>query len=361
MPKKINRLAVQFAQDGHLSISQKWRSLAMKAFGHEGLIRADALVLNGHCPMLDTDTYRFAPTKWRKYTAWRKLLNPFKWLEFILSLLEFLPWFFHRLPWAMTPLMDSCHKKNPRTWYLLSFLGYLSIFLAALLHLAVQLVLSIIMPILAPARHIIRPSIQLAKANPAVFIVLLGITSAPLGYLAWLILTGKLSLAIGSLVLTSTLAAQIAVVILAGILLWTVLLKFQTVISQFIDIKRKHPKNQQTVVFYPNPEKTWTNTPAIILHRLSPNTEAKKPEEQDVSYKIALILGIEQLFYPAPKKEDKGEAGDADFVEIGFDRYRLVMKDYPSFKDRNPIFKVLAKNPNLASIEALEAGRDLGY
>lgn len=292
MPTRINRLAVQFAQDGHLSFRQKWRSLVMQAFGHEALISSDDLVKNGHCPTLNTDTYRLKSIE-RRHLAWRKLLNPFKWLEFIVSWLEFLPWLIHH--------NISKHLSN-------GLLGYLAVFL----HLMIHSVLAIIRPFLAPARHIIRPSIQLAKSHPLAFNVMLLTTLILAGGISWFLLIGNGLWMMVGITLAGNFAAQLGILALTAILFWTLLLKCHTFFSRLLDIQKNRDVdiNTQTVEVYA--PKASTSNISRLLFGLDPEqTEIIAAEEQGFWHSFALFAGLEEILYPEPTEEAK-----KDFVHF---------------------------------------------
>jgi hypothetical protein len=131
---------------------------------------------------------------------------------------------------------------------------------------------------------------------------------------------------------------------------------------------------------------------AITLHRLSPNTDAKKPEEQNLADKWALFFGMEEIFCPLQPRQVKLEEDTnkleeisffqnvlgkdvekkvllqkrkKDFEEIsffqnrnrnrnglGFEGYRHVMQEYPLPQYRDVIFREHIQFPWL-SVEEL--------
>ncbi len=88
----MNRFSHQFARDGHLTFRKKCRDLVIQIFGHEGLYDEAQIADVGVCPTFGIDIYRLNDWKFANL-AWRKLVNPFKWLEFLITApLELLAW-----------------------------------------------------------------------------------------------------------------------------------------------------------------------------------------------------------------------------------------------------------------------------
>src|SRR5262249_521420 len=94
--RRFNRLSQQLSRDGHLTFGKKYRDLIMQIFGHEALLAQEDTPDIAHCIFFDVDIHRFSAIC-LEHLAWRKLGNPFKWLEFLLTApLEMLSWSLQR-------------------------------------------------------------------------------------------------------------------------------------------------------------------------------------------------------------------------------------------------------------------------
>ena len=302
MTDTMNRLAIQFAQDGHLSFNQKCRGLFMQSFGHGALIKSNDLVKNGHCKRLNLDTYRLKVIR-LEHLSWLNLLNLITWLGFIASLLELLPW---GLQYADSKLYFRPPFKNQLAETLRKcYLALCYPFLTVLLHIIIHFILAMIRLVLAPGRLIIRPSIALALDNPDLFCLMLLITFVFTATLAWYLLAGNFTLVIGGIALTSTVSTQVAALAIVALVTWILLLKCYTLVTALIDIDSRGdvPMHEQMVEVYLDP-KAYTDNICRAVHGLNPeHTAITKPEEQDFCHSLSLLTGTEALFYPPRKGE----------------------------------------------------------
>lgn len=200
----MNRLTQQFVHDGHLSFRQKIFLLIMQIFGDEILVDVDDLGDMSHCCVFNEDVYSLNKIE-MKHLAWRKLLNPFKWLEFLISVpLELISW---------APMRFGFKTETA------FFFDWLTVLIQPLTHIP----LGLARRILAPARYIIRPLINMAKQEPGSFAILLGLTLIAAGFLASALFTGGLSLAVGGVVLTTTVAAKVGIIVAASAICFSLL------------------------------------------------------------------------------------------------------------------------------------------
>jgi hypothetical protein len=177
----MNQFIQQLVRDIHLTFSKKLRELIIKIYGHEGLSNNQNLSHIANCTIFNEELYRLQKIEWTDL-AYRKLLNPFKSLELLITIpLELLPWALGRFVVKFTPycmsIDSSCSIKNiPRLVAKggLASIIFFSIAAFPFINLASNIVTGIVRRFLAPVRYIIRPSIEMAKLHPKTFLVTLG-------------------------------------------------------------------------------------------------------------------------------------------------------------------------------------------
>lgn len=183
----INRSFEGVARGLHLTTNQKFRDLIFQSFGHECLLGSDVFADLRHCYVFDLDFFRLRVLYFH-HLAWRKLLNPFKWVEFFLVLpFELLS---HGLITLLHFLTNICRSyfyddkdrlKQESLKWLASTVNWVLIFLQDLtlvVHGLLQLVITIIRSLLSPSCYLVRPAIETAKKNPRIFKAIVGLTMA---------------------------------------------------------------------------------------------------------------------------------------------------------------------------------------
>lgn len=254
MPAKtrpINRFWDQIIRDRHLTFNKKWRELVMQTFGHEALINESDTADIAHCTVFDIDFYRLN-TLTLKHLALRKLLNPFKWVEFlIVAPLELLSWKIHSLAPALVKASKKALKELPdkkslkakAISYSADFLFIVHSLVSAVINLAVNIVTGLARRLLAPVRYLIRPAIETAKKYPWSFATIAAITAAVAIGLTVTILTGGLPAVLGGLFLAGSLAVKLATVGVSAVALGAFLTKgFNTVREFFAGISSARHK-----------------------------------------------------------------------------------------------------------------------
>jgi len=312
----LNRLLHQLARDGHLTFRKKWRDLIIQIFGHESLYDPENLATVGTCIVFDVDFYRLSKIQ-LKNLAYRKLFNPFKWIEFLITApLELMPWGVQRfsgIAWLLKKDFEISKIKKVSLNVTL-FIFYV---IFPFLNLAVNMTTGIVRRFLAPVRYIIRPAIELAKTRPKTFLAILGITLAIAALLTVSVFTGGLPVfVIGGIALASSLGVKIAVISAATVAIWASLSKCVSTIREFWDgIKRARGKTNE------RNERQWDRvddinqrketTPEIsrALHAVNPELAEIKPvTEQKLNYRFSLFFGVEAVCFPKKREaatEDK--------------------------------------------------------
>jgi hypothetical protein len=287
----INRFAQQLTQNGYFSCKKKCFHIILQVFGHEALVEANALTKNAHCHILDIDVHRLA-TLSPSQLAYRKLFNPFKWLEFILVFpLEMLAWSLQR-----HALLLSAFIQNKDMTFLNQILSLYSLLMffviAPIVNLAVNIALAIPRRILAPVRYIIRPSIELALTHPVTFASLFSVAFLAVSLMAFSIFTGTFPLLL-SLAITATISAA------ATPIAWSLAVKCTT---SMLDVMNLLTTPHHQIKHRRQPRYST----AIIteeVHALNSNhTRITRAEEQDYKHTLALFTGTECLFYKPYKR-----------------------------------------------------------
>lgn len=170
----MNRLIQQLARNGHLTFKKKWLDLIIQVFGHEAPIENNNLAEVATCSVFDDDFYRLKKIS-LKHLAYRKLANPFKWIEFLLiTPLELLAWSLQRSAAIINIKIDKL-KKDDITRLLLFIPLFVLSLLVVPVNIATNLATGLIRRIISPARYIIRPAIELFKENKRAFFISLGL------------------------------------------------------------------------------------------------------------------------------------------------------------------------------------------
>src|SRR5579872_384044 len=180
-----NYFVQETIKDYHLTFNQKCRDIIMKIFGHEAWIDKNDLAYIKYCPVFDEDVYRLNTIRF-EHLALRKIGNPFKWLEFIITApLELLSYcilhLFHFLDEniedALQPEKQPTNLKKFILYsalYIFRFIRALTIPLSYFIGLAIE----IIRCFLAPVRSVIRPALTTAKNNPRFFAMIVALVGA---------------------------------------------------------------------------------------------------------------------------------------------------------------------------------------
>jgi hypothetical protein len=234
----MNQFIQQLVRDGHLTFYKKIRELIMKIYGHEGFSNNQNLGYIANCTVFNEEIYRLQKIEW-KDLAYRKLLNPFKLVELLITApLELLPWALERFVVNFTPYcmsIDSSYRiKNILRLVgkgLLASIIFLSAVAFPFINLATNIATGIIRRFLAPVRYIIRPSIEMAKLHPKTFLVILGFT---LIFTAISASVFPIVIA-GGLVLASSLGVKIAMISVALVAIGSFLLKASITLREFVD------------------------------------------------------------------------------------------------------------------------------
>lgn len=223
----MNRLLHQFLRDGQLTFRKKWRDLVIQIFGHEGLYDNQAHLADvGACYVFDLNFYRLSDYKYEDL-ALRKLLNPFKWAEFLIAApLELLAWSFGRTASLLFGrLKSNCKTIGLGKGFLIFLLAAIALISFPFVNLAVNLITGVARRILAPVRYLIRPSIELAKLQPKTFLAILALTLGLAAFVAISIFTGGLPLVALGGVFFASLGAQVLTTMVATVAIWASLLK----------------------------------------------------------------------------------------------------------------------------------------
>lgn len=264
----------QFIRDAHLTFRKKCRELVIKIYGHEALIAESDTGDIAHCIVFDLDIYRMRSVKW-EHLAPRKLLNPFKLLEFLITVpLELLSWFFHRgqarcfqllvrrkNEWATeknkllakektlcekaggisvseaTALAEEkavLERKIKRETRFYTFIATCLALIYPLVSLAVNLATGLVRRVLAPVRYLIRPAIKTARTYPKSFAALVLITLGVTMALAASIFTGGLPAILGAIVLGGSMALKLLTVAGIGVSLGAFLTKGFNAVRELI-------------------------------------------------------------------------------------------------------------------------------
>ncbi|MCD6039493.1 MAG: hypothetical protein K0S27_893 [Gammaproteobacteria bacterium] len=211
----INRFYHQLIRDMHLTFRQKCRDLVMQIFGHEMLIDKKEMADIKHCTVFNMDFYRLNRITWA-HIAPRKLLNPFKWVEFgIVVPLELLSWGINQLPVFIYHYIKKNKEEEPgygnsRAFEFFAILHWCLIGIGSLFNLTTHLITGTARRFLAPVRYLIRPAIETARNYPYSFatIVLLTLGST----LALLVGALPLPILLNQFLLTSTLTIKFSLI-----------------------------------------------------------------------------------------------------------------------------------------------------
>lgn len=245
MALSTNELLNQILRDQHLTFKKKCYELIFQIYGHEALIENKDTALTTHCGIFDVNFYRFNTIK-LKHLAWRKLCNPFKFLELlIVAPLELLSWCVTR-PVGLLIFQQATLMKDPTKAYLGKLICIsLLFFLTLLVNVPVNITTGIVRRFLAPVRYIIRPAIQTANHYPTIFFLIvvfsLGIT---VGFAA-LLFTGGLPIITSSLLASSAIAKPLLFTAMTGVFVGNFFTKaFQVARNIFNLCTEKKPEIQ---------------------------------------------------------------------------------------------------------------------
>ncbi len=296
----LNRLSHQLARNGHLTFNKKCRDLLLQIFGHESLIANSDTADIAHCTVLNEDFYRMSTLRWEHF-ALRKLLNPFKWLEFILTApLEILSWSVVRFTGFLGKQLEEnlAPIQNRYLRFGLSFV--LIVFLALLViafpivNITVNLITGALRRFLAPVRYIIRPAIETARKYPKSFSAIVAISLGIGIALTVAVLTGGLPAILGGLFLAGSLAVKLTAVSMAATALGALLTKGFNTLREFVAAV-----------------KSKINAP-------SENVQMRDVYErnQELNYKLKLLLTDQK-----PDKEilDQGQTNPPLLIKYGKD------------------------------------------
>lgn len=252
----LNRLFDQFIHPGHHTFKTKWHNILLQIFGYEGSIANDETSIN-HCYVFNMDFYRVHQFERKRHLDPVKLYNPFKWIEFLLvAPLEMFSFSLRRPAILMgrkaQHLMKAIKKEN-KFYYFYFFLekllyasAYILTAISGVVDLGVNLITGTARRcLLAPARYIIRPGIEMSMKYPKSFASVVVVTASAALIFTVLVLTGGLPAAVvGSQFLAFTLAAKLATVALTATWVGSALTKGFNTIREFfngIDEWRKAP------------------------------------------------------------------------------------------------------------------------
>lgn len=246
----MNRLTHQLARDGHLTFRSKCRDLVIKIFGHEAQYDHDNLADIAICDTFDLDIYRLNQIR-LKDLALRKLFNPFKWLEFLVTApLELISWGVQR--GIRNILIFSEHQPFIIN-IILNILPMILMLIFPVVNVSVNAITGLLRRILAPVRYIVRPSIELAKMYPSTFWSAVGMTLLITGGLTATVLTGGLP-ALGGLFLAAGLGLKGGAVSALAAVTWAGLLKCVCTIRECLEDfnKSNNEKVQQDKIRHRN-------------------------------------------------------------------------------------------------------------
>ena len=294
----MNRLSHQLAHDGHATFKQKCRSLILSSFGHEGVLEKTILSpKNGHCDIFEIDIYRIGRIP-ASALAKRKLFNPLKWVELALVFpFEILHWWIQKSPYMLDKRYPFARHKTHRNRLIQAYAILSHFVLMPASILISNITLAIPRRILAPARYIIRPSIELAKQKPWLFALTLAITTATIAITAALLFTGAVPLALPALTLTAVLITKACITAGVAATMWCGLGKL---IQTIADIKqayaqRKHPERQSAL---DNAKESTTIISEAFQGMNTSLTRITTPDKQKCAETLALWTGTEAIFFP---------------------------------------------------------------
>jgi len=228
----FNHFISQFARDGHLSFRQKLRDLIIRIYGHESTYNNQNLADLANCPFFIKEFYRLKQIELPRDLAYRKIFNPFKLVEFLLTApLELLSWSLYRLMLKIVRLAmrSTGARKQVALSLVFRFVGILSIFTT----FAVNLITGVIRRCLAPVRYLVRPSIELAKLYPKTFVTICILTVLLAAFSAGLLPL----LAAAGFALTA--GVKLAFLSVASLSAWSFLLKAATTLRELGEIFQK--------------------------------------------------------------------------------------------------------------------------
>lgn len=282
----MNKLLYQLSSDYHLSFKQKVLQICFQIFGHEALIDVTHLRNNSHCQVFDMDIYRLASIK--NQLAYRKLFNPFKWIEWGSAIvLESIPWCFYNASLFLKNKLT--HQNNAIIYFLGKTVQLILENLGFLLNIACHMLLGVARRFVAPVRYLVRPSLELLQIHPNTFLALLSLTLLMSAVLTFTFLTG------GSLIPFLLGMAMIWTVPLKGI---TSFLEVNDAVSK---IENRKPADQQEVKQF-LAGSTYKLTE--LLHAVNPKVATvNHVEEQSIAFTLALFTGTELFYKPSTTKQ----------------------------------------------------------
>ncbi len=313
-----NRLAQDMGRYGHSTFKQFIRSMTHRIMGQEGLVEIQDLATNSHCPTLNTDFYRLAKSQpWAR----RKKFNPFKWLELAITTpLEVTRWGFQRgffkfREWFLAhcgatrdmgqtfttstiSTLAICFNKYPIKTIGACLIGSGLALGTVTLAVINELSYAVFRRCLAPARYIIRPSIELYKQHKKSFIAISMSSAAITIMVSALIEKGDFAI-----ITATTAGAKIGYLFMIATSSWSICLRVTTGIHEGKQILKQIfmglPRNRQVVSQFEYNEKGSTAKVSALLHGLNPRlTKIQPVEKQDCAYTFALFTGTEAVFFP---------------------------------------------------------------
>lgn len=310
----MNHLSLQFAQNGHFSFRQKIRQELLTIFGHE----ANAMPsVRGHCDAFNIHIAKVKPLQFSQL-AKRKLANPFKWIELLLTL----P--FELLNWAISRhAIKLIHRTTEResSWTSNLVKGYATIvfyLLAPIINALTHLALSLFKRILAPVRYIIRPCIILAKTQPKALFATIA-TAVTLGAIISIsLITGGIPFILAGVSFAAVLLTKIAISIGSGLAAWCLSLGVANNTIHAIDMVKQFTRSKKSP---PQQHSTITSTAHITqqLHHITPSfTRIATPNKQGWKHTLALATGTEMIFFRAGSRGQAAGRRDGEATRRGF-------------------------------------------
>lgn len=293
----MNRLSHQLALDHNTTFNQRWRILFLKVFGHESTVRKSDLRTAAYCSVLKVDIQKIARIN-PDQLAKRKLFNPFKYIEFILTAIFELPlWLLIRSTYYFADKYndEDCYKTESKSIAVTLYGMFIQNFAYPLILMFYEVVFFFVRRVLAPARYLIRPWIEMARTQPRTFMVVLAcalLLSIGLCALLWMgIIPLGLTIASLAIVIATKIAVSVAMTVAT-----TAVLTRAVTFSQ--EIKEMHARiNQTELESQPQPKKSYSvRYITEALHARHRKLSKIKPaEEQDLKESLALFLGVDAL------------------------------------------------------------------
>lgn len=279
-----------FVENYYLTYRQKIRQMIIEVFGHEGLYDVSDLAESQHDIESGITIYRIQRIH-LSHLAVRKIMNPFKWVEFLLTFtLESIAWGVLKAPHALL-------EAYPKNKLLRFYKSVTESFLYPAMQFLFQFILGVARRIVAPVKYLVRPMIEFAKRSPKYFIVATLVTIVVASIAAIVFICTPL-VGLG-LVLAGALGAA-AVKALGAIAIAMVgAMSFSANYAVNVANMRKKmlEKKDAAHVFK---EKTTAKISAT-LHHIAPKLAVVKPiKHQGIGYTLSLFTGTESLFFPNP-------------------------------------------------------------